>query len=191
MSIVAKSTVKQRWSRVGRAVAGIRLASASIIVLALVGRNAEATCGDYVMVGVHHARHDEQQARSNADQSHSPVSHRAPPCNGPSCERRRSPPVAPQRANLEAEGPDVPTAAADLTRALGRELATIKDVQVVPANTSTQMIHVIVTRVNVSPAREPKALEPPTPPKAPASPPPLPRWMSTIKIKNRLTRNLS
>ena len=32
-----------------------------------------------------------------------------------------------------------------------------------------------VTLVNVSPALVPKALEPPTPPNAPASPPPLPR----------------
>ncbi len=33
----------------------------------------------------------------------------------------------------------------------------------------------IVIRVKVSPAFVPNALEPPTPPKAPASPPPLPR----------------
>ena len=35
-----------------------------------------------------------------------------------------------------------------------------------------------VILVNVSPALVPNALEPPTPPKAPASPPPLPRWSS-------------
>src|SRR5436305_12272 len=44
-----------------------------------------------------------------------------------------------------------------------------------------------VIRVKRSPAREPKALEPPTPPKAPAKPPPLPRWIRTSRIKKRLT----
>ena len=37
-------------------------------------------------------------------------------------------------------------------------------------------------------AREPKALEPPAPPKAPDRPPPLPRWISTSRIRNRLDR---
>src|ERR1700678_1425584 len=46
----------------------------------------------------------------------------------------------------------------------------------------------MVMRVKVSPAREPKALEPPAPPKAPDRPPPLPRWISTSRIKNRLDR---
>src|SRR5947209_16027138 len=40
-----------------------------------------------------------------------------------------------------------------------------------------------VTRVNVSPAREPKALEPPTPPNAPANPPPWPRWIRTSRMR--------
>src|SRR5947209_6872657 len=44
-----------------------------------------------------------------------------------------------------------------------------------PATTS-------VIRVNRSPARDPNALDPPTPPKAPDSPPPLPRWIKTRKI---------
>src|SRR5262245_9092754 len=43
----------------------------------------------------------------------------------------------------------------------------------------------MVILVNVSPAREPNALEPPAPPKAPARPPPLPRWISTSTIRNR------
>src|SRR5262245_35097893 len=42
--------------------------------------------------------------------------------------------------------------------------------------------------MNWSPARDPKALEPPAPPKAPAKPPPLPRWISTMNISTRLTR---
>ena len=43
---------------------------------------------------------------------------------------------------------------------------------------------IIVTRVKTSPALVPKALEPPTPPKAPARPPPLPRWIRTRQIRN-------
>src|SRR5689334_5582499 len=43
-------------------------------------------------------------------------------------------------------------------------------------------------RVNTSPALVPKALEPPTPPKAPARPPPLPRWISTRQIRNSEVR---
>src|SRR5437762_416668 len=41
----------------------------------------------------------------------------------------------------------------------------------------------MVMRVNLSPARLPKALEPPAPPNAPARPPPLPRWISTSRIR--------
>jgi hypothetical protein len=40
----------------------------------------------------------------------------------------------------------------------------------------------IVTLVKASPALVPKALWPPMPPKAPAKPPPLPRWTSTSTI---------
>src|SRR4051794_2985997 len=47
---------------------------------------------------------------------------------------------------------------------------------------------IIVTRVKISPALVPKALEPPIPPKAPARPPPLPRWMSTRQIKKSEVR---
>src|SRR3954466_4753242 len=46
----------------------------------------------------------------------------------------------------------------------------------------------MVIRVKVSPALEPNGLEPPTPPNAPARPPPLPRWISTRPIRNRLVR---
>ena len=42
-----------------------------------------------------------------------------------------------------------------------------------------------VTLVKTSPVRAPKALEPPIPPKAPASPPPLPRWIRMRMIRNR------
>src|SRR5262249_57560796 len=35
-----------------------------------------------------------------------------------------------------------------------------------------------------SAAREPNGLDPPTPPNAPASPPPLPRWISTSSIRS-------
>ena len=50
---------------------------------------------------------------------------------------------------------------------------------------------ITVMRVNVSPALVPKALEPPTPPKAPASPPPLPRWIKTRQMRNSEIRMLS
>lgn len=43
----------------------------------------------------------------------------------------------------------------------------------------------IVTRVNTSPALVPNALWPPMPPKAPASPPPLPCWIKTSAIRNK------
>src|SRR3954465_918241 len=52
----------------------------------------------------------------------------------------------------------------------------------------------IVTRVKTSPDLVPKALEPPTPPKAPARPPPLPRWIRTRQIMNSeeiISRTLS
>src|SRR5437660_12077478 len=42
----------------------------------------------------------------------------------------------------------------------------------------------MVRRVNWSPAREPKGLDPPAPPKAPINPPPLPRWIKISKIMN-------
>src|SRR5262249_21398874 len=41
--------------------------------------------------------------------------------------------------------------------------------------------------VNRSPPREPKALETPTQPKAPARPRPLPRWIRTSRIRKMLT----
>ncbi len=41
----------------------------------------------------------------------------------------------------------------------------------------------MVMRVNTSPAFAPKALEPPMPPRAPAKPPPRPRWTSTSRIR--------
>jgi hypothetical protein len=47
-----------------------------------------------------------------------------------------------------------------------------------------------VILVNVSPAFVPKALEPPTPPKAPASPPPLPRWISIRQIRKMEARTI-
>ena len=50
---------------------------------------------------------------------------------------------------------------------------------------------IIVTRVKMSPALVPKALEPPMPPKAPASPPPLPRWIRTRQIRNSEVRTSS
>src|SRR6516164_585599 len=42
----------------------------------------------------------------------------------------------------------------------------------------------MVRRVNWSPAREPKGLEPPAPPRAPIRPPPLPRWIKINNIMN-------
>ena len=47
----------------------------------------------------------------------------------------------------------------------------------------------MVILVNRSPALVPKALWPPMPPKAPANPPPLPRWINTNTIRNRAVRN--
>src|SRR3954464_8561640 len=49
----------------------------------------------------------------------------------------------------------------------------------------------MVTRVKTSPDLVPKALEPPTPPKAPASPPPLPRWIRIRQIRNRQISTIS
>src|SRR5947208_16400812 len=46
----------------------------------------------------------------------------------------------------------------------------------------------IVIRVNASPAFEPNGLDPPTPPKAPARPPPLPLWIRTRPMRNRPSR---
>src|SRR5215831_5814828 len=48
----------------------------------------------------------------------------------------------------------------------------------------------MVIRVKTSPALVPKALEPPTPPKAPARPPPLPRWIRITQIKNSDPRTI-
>ena len=51
-------------------------------------------------------------------------------------------------------------------------------------STQTPARHRVIL-TNWSPAREPNGLDPPAPPNAPASPPPLPRWISTISISNR------
>ena len=48
-----------------------------------------------------------------------------------------------------------------------------------------------VILVNMSPALVPNALEPPTPPKAPASPPPLPRWIRIRQIRKSEVRTIS
>src|SRR5262245_29811562 len=47
----------------------------------------------------------------------------------------------------------------------------------------------MVMRVKASPAREPKALEPPEPPKAPARPPPWPFWIRTSPMRIRLDKS--
>src|ERR1700690_2300568 len=47
----------------------------------------------------------------------------------------------------------------------------------------------MVSRVNESPAREPNGLEPPEPPRAPIRPPPLPRWISTSRMRNAPSTN--
>src|SRR5947209_13116339 len=44
---------------------------------------------------------------------------------------------------------------------------------------------VMVIRVNVSPALDPNGLDPPAPPNAPISPPPLPRWIRMVRIRSR------
>src|SRR5436853_1087323 len=49
----------------------------------------------------------------------------------------------------------------------------------------------MVMRVKASPALEPNGLDPPTPPNAPARPPPLPRWISTSPIRNRPVRMIA
>jgi len=46
-----------------------------------------------------------------------------------------------------------------------------------------QVATITVILVKTSPALVPKALWPPMPPKAPARPPPLPRWISTSAIR--------
>ena len=49
----------------------------------------------------------------------------------------------------------------------------------------------IVKRVNLSPAREPNALDPPMPPSAPAKPPPLPFWMRTRRMRKMPMRRMN
>ena len=48
-----------------------------------------------------------------------------------------------------------------------------------------------VTLVKTSPVLAPKALDPPIPPKAPASPPPLPRWMRMRTIRNSVRMTIT
>src|SRR3954451_19822532 len=50
---------------------------------------------------------------------------------------------------------------------------------------------VMVIRVNVSPALDPNGLDPPAPPNAPISPPPLPRWIRMVRINNRPSRMMT
>ena len=48
-----------------------------------------------------------------------------------------------------------------------------------------------VILVNTSPALVPNALEPPTPPNAPASPPPFPRWIRMIPIRKNESKEMT
>ncbi|HUY35576.1 MAG TPA: hypothetical protein VMV69_22725 [Pirellulales bacterium] len=96
---------RQCPARVCLAVTGFRLAAAGALVLSLASREAEATCGDYVMIGGEHAPQHHQSPRPNSGQSLAPgESPRVPPCDSPSCQRRRMPPIAPERGNRDAGG---------------------------------------------------------------------------------------
>src|SRR5262249_3350328 len=61
-----------------------------------------------------------------------------------------------------------------------RFMRTTSSIAVTIQPTATKM----VMRVKTSPALVPKALEPPTPPNAPARPPPLPRWIRITQTRN-------
>jgi hypothetical protein len=67
-------------------------AAATLALLAsavLSPSRAEASCGDYVMVGGHHAGSGMQ---GHSDDRHDPA---APRCHGPSCSNNSIPPLAP------------------------------------------------------------------------------------------------
>jgi hypothetical protein len=70
---------------------------------------------------------------------------------------------------------------------IGSKFKTCDEVAMRRTETIQSMIQKVATpmviRVNKSPALVPKALCPPMPPKAPAKPPPLPRWISIKTIK--------
>jgi len=112
MSLGAKRESLKRPTAVCLAVASVRLAAAGALVLSLASRDANATCGDYVMIGGRHASHAGESAENEATRPG--ASHglsqgdgpRVPPCNSLSCQQRRSLPVAPERGNREAGGPD-------------------------------------------------------------------------------------
>src|SRR5262249_43932798 len=72
---------------------------------------------------------------------------------------------------------------ADSVRRLVRTTSSIND-RIQPIATP------IVIFVNTSPALVPNALEPPTPPNAPAKPPPLPRWIRMMQIMNSEPRTI-
>ena len=103
MSLSAKRV--SRPTAVGLAVAGFRLAAACAFVLSLASREAKATCGDYVMIGGQHPPQHQPPPHSNSGLSLAPgPSHRPAPCDSPSCQRRRSQPLAPERGNRDAGG---------------------------------------------------------------------------------------
>jgi hypothetical protein len=117
MSLGAKRAIGQGPTAVSVAVASFRVVAAGAVVLSLASRDASATCGDYVMIGGRHANHSGESAKNEAteNQATGPGANdglsrsdrpRVPPCNSPTCQRRRSLPVAPDRGNREAGGPD-------------------------------------------------------------------------------------
>ncbi len=117
MSLGAKRAIVQRPAAVSLALAGFRVVAAGAVVLSLASRDANATCGDYVMIGGRHANHSGKSAENEAAQNGATTpganqglsrgdGPRVPPCNSPSCQRRRSLPVAPDRGNREVGGPD-------------------------------------------------------------------------------------
>ncbi|HVC94620.1 MAG TPA: hypothetical protein VND64_13055 [Pirellulales bacterium] len=108
MSLGAKRAGRNWPTAAWLAVASFRLVAACVLVLSLASREAEATCGDYVMIGGKHANHSGESANKSGA-NHGLSRGETPPdvpCNSPSCQRRRSLPVAPERGNREAGGPD-------------------------------------------------------------------------------------
>jgi hypothetical protein len=60
-----------------------------LIAIAWMGREAQASCGDYVMVG--HVHHGVSQTRTGQGGSH-----RMPSCQGPGCQKQLPTPLAPK-----------------------------------------------------------------------------------------------
>lgn len=67
-------------------------------------------------------------------------------------------------------------------------LGFISKTRALPSTNQTKKTTTVIF-VKTSPARVPNALDPPSPPRAPASPPPRPRWTKMTRIMNTETKS--